>query len=117
MAQTPVVLVVDDHRDTREMYTEYLEAMGVKTVEATSCAEALTKVKGGAIDAVVLDRKLPDGDGLQICPALQSSTAGRHLPVIVLSGQAQEGRVEADAYLMKPVDPDLLLREIKRLVP
>jgi two-component system OmpR family response regulator len=114
--RVPVVLVVDDHDDTREMYVEYLDAMGVRTVEAKSCAEALAKAKSMAVDAVVLDRKLPDGDGLTVCRTLKSDGATSRLAVIVLSGQAQDGAVDADAYLMKPIDPDLLLREIQRLV-
>jgi len=110
------VLIVDDHRDTREMYVEFLDAMGVVTMQATSCAEALATVKSAAVDVVVLDRKLPDGDGLSVCRTLKHDAATRWLPVIVLSGQAQDGHVDSDSYLMKPVDPDLLLQEIRRLV-
>ena len=59
----PVVLVVDDHADTREMYATFLASLGLETVEATTCAEALAAVPSRGIDVVVLDRRLPDGDG------------------------------------------------------
>jgi CheY-like chemotaxis protein len=111
-----VVLVVDDHEDTRLMYVQFLEAMGLDALQATTCAEALAKARGAAIDAVVLDRRLPDGDGGQVCRELKTDPRTRTLPVIVLSGRPQDDSIGADAYLMKPVVPDDLLREIQRLV-
>jgi CheY-like chemotaxis protein len=111
-----VVLVVDDHEDTRLMYVQFLEAMGLKAVQATTCAETLTKARRGDIDAVVLDRRLPDGDGGQVCRQLKTDPKTRALPVIVLSGRPQDESIGADAYLMKPVVPDDLLKEVQRLV-
>jgi CheY-like chemotaxis protein len=115
--RSTVVLVVDDHEDTRQMYVQFLEAMGVKAREATTCAEALASTAKGGIDAVVLDRRLPDGDGGEVCRKLKADPRTRGIPIIVLSGRAQDDSiVAADAYLMKPVIPDDLLREIERLV-
>jgi CheY-like chemotaxis protein len=114
--RTRVVLVVDDHEDTRQMYVQFLEAMGLKAFEATTCAAALAISGKGGIDVVVLDRRLPDGDGADVCRALKSDLRTRNLPVIVLSGRAQDDSIGADAYLVKPVIPDDLLNEIERLV-
>jgi CheY-like chemotaxis protein len=114
--RTPVVLVVDDHDDTRQMYVQFLEAMGVTAREAMTCAEALATCRDGGIDALVLDRRLPDGDGSEVCRTLKADPRTRALPVIVLSGRAADEPIEADAYLMKPVIPDDLLREIERLL-
>ena len=111
-----VVLLVDDHPDTREMYVEFLNAMGLQTLEATTCAEALTLVESSRVDAVVLDRRLPDGDGGQVCQALRRDPRTRTLPIIVLSGKEKDGAIPADAYLMKPVVPDVLFSEITRLI-
>ena len=111
-----VVLVVDDHPDTREMYVEFLGAMGLRTPQATTCAEALATVAGQPVNALVLDRRLPDGDGSDVCRALRSDPRTRSLPIVVLSGKAKDESVDADAYLMKPVVPDALFAEITRLV-
>jgi CheY-like chemotaxis protein len=115
--ETRVVLVVDDHDDTRDMYVQFLEAMGLRTVEATTCAEARARTLADGIDAVVLDRRLPDGDGGDVCRALKADPRTRALPVIVLSGRPADESLGADAYLMKPVVPDDLLQLIDRLVP
>ena len=117
MASARVILVVDDHEDTRQMYTQFLDAMGYETREAASCAEALALAVGGDIDAVVLDRRLPDGDGNTVCRALKDDPRTRTLPVIVLSGRERDASVSADVYLMKPVTPDRLVDEIERLIP
>src|SRR5437762_12600075 len=101
--RTPVVLVVDDHDDTREMYVQCLEAVGHVPRSATTCADALAQARAGGIDAIILDRRLPDGDGADVCRTLRSDPRTRALPVIVLSGRAQDGPVDADAYLIKPV--------------
>ena len=112
---TRVVLVVDDHDDTRQMYVHFFEAMGVRTVEATTCSEALAKTRSGGLDAVVLDRRLSDGDGAEVCRALKRDPSTQALPIVVLSGRAPDGSVEADAYLVKPVLPERLLEELERL--
>jgi CheY-like chemotaxis protein len=112
-----VILVVDDHEDTRQMYVQFLDAMGYETREAASCEEALRLAASDGIHAVVLDRRLPDGDGNSVCRALKADPRTRALPVIVLSGRERDGAIPADAYLVKPVTPDRLVDEIERLLP
>jgi CheY-like chemotaxis protein len=115
-ARGRVVLVVDDHADTREMYAEFLTMMGFAPCEATTCAEALARCRDGGIDAVVLDRRLPDGDGMDVCRTLRAETGTRDLPIVVLSGWRQDDAGGADRYLMKPVIPDVLCRELESLL-
>jgi two-component system response regulator PilR (NtrC family) len=114
--RTPVILVVDDHADTREMYATFLGAMGLDTVGAATCAEALACVGRMPIDALVLDRRLPDGDGHDVVRALRSDVRTRELPIIVLSGDPASASINADAYLLKPIVPDILYAELKRLL-
>ena len=113
--RTRVVLVVDDHDDTRQMYVQFLESMGLRALEATTCAEAIAKSTEAELDAVVLDRRLPDGDGGAICHTLKSDPRTRAVPVVVLSGFTRDSTIQADAYLLKPVLPDVLLEELERL--
>jgi len=110
------VLIVDDHADTREVYTQFLDAMGFGVVEAETCAEALDTARTTAIDAIVLDRRLPDGDGIEVCRALRSDPRTSRLPIIVLSGREKQDEIDADLYLLKPVVPDVLVNEIQRLI-
>jgi DNA-binding response OmpR family regulator len=111
-----VVLIVDDHADTREMYAEYLTLEGFETIQATCCLEALSAVGSGTIDVMVLDRGLPDGDGRDVIAALRSRPEARAPAIIVLSGTVDDGAIAADAYLVKPVMPDALLGQITRLL-
>jgi CheY-like chemotaxis protein len=114
--RTRVVLVVDDHDDTRQMYMQFLEAMGIRTLEATTCAEAVAKSQQGGLDAIVLDRQLPDGDGGSLCRTLRTDPRTLALPVVVLSGRARDASLDGiDAYLLKPVLPERLLEELERL--
>jgi CheY-like chemotaxis protein len=112
----PVVLIVDDHEDTREMYVEFLAAMGHAPRAARTCAEALALVASAALDAIVLDRRLPDGDGADVCRTLKADARTRVIPVVMLSGRVEEGVSGADAYLMKPVMPDDLFKVLQRLL-
>lgn len=111
-----VVLIVDDHEDTRELYSQFLDTVGFGVIEATTCAEALDKARSAGIDAIVLDRRLPDGDGVDVCRALRSDPRTRALPIIVLSGREKQDGIEADLYLLKPVVPDVLVSELERLI-
>ncbi len=111
-----MVLIVDDHADTRDMYAEFLKAIGFATLQAATCDEALAKSRTGRIDAIVLDRQLPDGDGEEVCRALKADARTRALPVVMLSGRPQDGATAADAYLIKPVVPDDLARHLERLL-
>jgi DNA-binding response OmpR family regulator len=111
-----VVLIVDDHEDTRELYVQFFEVMGYAAREATTCTDALAQIRSGGIDAIILDRRLPDGDGADVCRALKHDPHTRGVPVIVLSGRVEEAPLGADAYLMKPVTPDDVLKRLEPLL-
>ena len=98
------------------MYAQFLEAVGHTSRTATTCADALVQAAAGGVDAIILDRRLPDGDGADVCRTLKSDPVTRALPVIVLSGRAADGSVDADAYLVKPVVPEDLLQVLDRLL-
>ncbi|MBM3221758.1 MAG: response regulator transcription factor [Candidatus Rokubacteria bacterium] len=70
----------------------------------------------GGIDAIILDRRLPDGDGAEVCRTLKADAGTRALPVIVISGRAEDSSVGADAYFIKPVIPGDLLAVLDRLI-
>jgi DNA-binding response OmpR family regulator len=88
--------------------------MGFTILEATTCAQTVAACARGGIDAVVLDRRLPDGDGAEICQALKAGP--RALRVVLLSGRQPDGATGADTYLVKPVLPDELCGHLERLL-
>jgi CheY-like chemotaxis protein len=116
-AKPLVVLLVEDHQDTREMMHEILEQNGFRVHAAASATEA-KRLDVGEIDLIVCDLGLPDQSGLELIGELQSR---RRRPALALSGYGMESDVRAskaagfDAHLVKPVDVDVLLETLRGL--
>lgn len=111
MDRRPSALVVEDEPSVRGLLTELLEAEGFRVSAAGSLDGARRALEGPAPDLVVLDRGLPDGDGLELCRSLRANEATRGVPVLVVSARMRvEERVVglrggADDYLGKPFHP------------
>jgi len=113
------VLCIDDHEDTSEMLKILLTQEDYEVVVAVSCEEALQLAANEEFDLYVLDRRLPDGSGLELCKDLARATPG--IPAIFYSGDAYElHRSEAmaagaDDYVTKP-DIDRLINSVHDLL-
>lgn len=116
----PLILVVDDYGDAREMYAEYLEYEGFRVEQAANGQEALERVSRHAPDVILMDLSLPVMDGWEATRRLKSSPQTRHIPVIALTGHALSGtadtaaRAGCDAFVTKPCLPEDLVKEIKK---
>lgn len=112
------VLVIEDEEDISEFLRYILENENFTVKTAGTLAEARAHLKGGLPDAVVLDRGLPDGDGLDICRELKG--AGKRTAVLVLSARKDPAEVKeglaagADHYITKPFH---FMDVISRLAP
>ncbi|MCW5721840.1 MAG: response regulator, partial [Devosia sp.] len=114
------ILLVEDEVGMAKALTAALARHDIVVDHVGTLAMAEEATLSGVHAAVLLDRKLPDGDGLSIIPALRRSQAG--LPVIVLSalGSADQ-RVAgldtgADDYLAKPFSVDELLARLRAVM-
>lgn len=113
------ILVVDDHEDTAEMLKLLLSESGHIVHAARSIDEATRIAKLHDFDLYVLDKRLPDGTGVELCAKLLNLSPG--VPCIFYSGDAYEvHRMEAmaagaDAYVSKP-DVDALIETVQRLL-
>jgi PAS domain S-box-containing protein len=109
-----VVLVVEDHDDTRELTTLVLENAGARVLSAATAEEALDRVSNVKPDAVVADLGLPGQDGYLLLARLRRLY--KDIPAIAVTGYAQTNdRDRAFAagfqeYLIKPIDPYRLVR-------
>ena len=109
----PVVLVVDDEPETCAFVELALEPAGYDVECAADAASGLARIAEGGIDLVLLDRMLPDADGLEVCRRVRAR--GDDLPIVMLT--AMVGRparlssfIEgAHDYLNKPVEVDELV--------
>ena len=116
----PLVLVVDDYADAREMYAEYLEFSGFRVAEAKNGAEALDKAFELTPDVILMDLSLPVMDGWEATRRLKADERTRGIPVVALTGHALAGHSEiakkagCDAFVTKPCLPDALVQEVKK---
>ena len=110
------ILCVDDHQDTSEMLQLLLSHEDYEVVTARGMEQAITLSQTESFDLYVLDKRLPDGSGLELCRQLQELTPG--VPCIFYSGDAYEihrleaMRAGADAYVAKP-DVEKLIESVR----
>jgi len=113
------ILYVDDHEDSAEMFRLILSSPDYHVETATTMAEALECAKSGNFDVYVLDKRLPDGSGTDLCLKLNALTPG--VPCIFYTGDAYEiHRQEAfaagaEAYVPKP-DVDKLIETVQKVL-
>ncbi len=121
-SELPLVLLVDDDPDTREMYSVFLKGAGFAVAEAGDAGEALRKAASLLPDVVVTDVGLPGMDGFDLCRRLKGGDRSPSTPVIALTGyslaSAGERAQEAsfDAFLLKPCALDDLLAQIRKTI-
>lgn len=114
------ILLVEDDRDLGPVVAENLRRDGFAVDLAASLAEAREFAELGQFDAAVLDRRLPDGEGLTFVPLLQRLQPG--LPILALTARdATEDRIEglnagADDYLGKPFAHGELVARLRALL-
>jgi two-component system cell cycle response regulator DivK len=122
VARKPLVLVVDDFADNREMYSEYLAFSGYEVIEARNGKEAIDAAQDRLPDIIIMDLSLPVMDGWEATRRLKASDRTRDIPVVALTGHAlaghSKGAKEAgcDSFLAKPCLPDQLVAEIRRML-
>jgi len=124
MTQTvqPLVLVVEDYQDAREMYAAYLQFSGYRVAEATNGFEAIEKTVELLPDIILMDLALPRMDGWEATRRLKLDERTRHIPIVALTGHALAGHAEGarqagcDSFVTKPCLPDALVAEIQRML-
>ena len=119
MESAPHVLVVDDHRDIRDLVARYLTQHGLRVSTADGGTSMKRQLKSSAVDLVVLDIMMPGEDGLSLCRDLRATS---DLPIILLTAMAEDTdrviglEIGADDYLTKPFNPRELLARIKAVL-
>jgi CheY-like chemotaxis protein len=120
--QSPLILVVDDYQDAREMYAEYLQFSGFRVAEASTGNEALSQAFTLKPDLILMDLSLPGMDGWEATRQLKADDRTRHIPVVALTGHALAGasdgakRAGCDSFVTKPCLPDDLVLEVRRML-
>lgn len=118
MTDRPRMMVVEDDRDTAEMLVAYFEAQGYEVVPVAWGQDAIREAQEGTTpDLILLDIRLPDMDGFEICKHLRSHRRTQYIPIIFLTEKRERSdrlsglELGAVDYITKPFDiQDLRLR-------
>jgi len=119
MSASPHILIVDDHREIRELVSRALAKEGFRLSVAAD-GRAMRKVLAdGRIDLILLDLMLPGEDGLALCRAVRAES---NIPIIMLTAKGEEVdrviglEMGADDYLAKPFGSRELVARIKAVL-
>ena len=113
------VLVVDDSADIRELWRLWLTFWGFSVDEARNGYEAIQKATQDQPDLILMDLWMPVVDGIEAMQRLKADDRTSQVPVLAVSAQtlAPDSSAAlaagADAFLVKPCDPDRLLDHIR----
>ncbi|HLY17492.1 MAG TPA: ATP-binding protein [Bryobacteraceae bacterium] len=120
---TAILVNVDDHEPTRYARQRVLEGAGFVVHSAGTGVGALRLVDDRSPDLVLLDVHLPDVDGIEVCRRIKNSAASAAVLVLQISASAISApqataalNMGADAYLVEPVDPDVLVATVRSLL-
>ncbi len=115
------ILIVEDSPTMRALLASALEDLGipVKITETASGFEALRHLPRDTYDLIVTDINMPDINGLELVSFVKSNAAYRSIPLVIVSTEGSERDRDkglglgADAYLVKPFEPEAL-RQVAR---
>lgn len=120
--ERPLVLIVEDHPELRQLYVQHLSLSGFDVIEAANGAEAITRTTDRTPDVVLMDLSLPVVDGWEATRRLKTDARTAHIPVVALtaydgSGELQRAtRAGCDWFVPKPCPPGDLVTEIRRVL-
>jgi CheY-like chemotaxis protein len=118
----PLVLLVEDQADLRQLYARQLSMSGFDVIEAENGADAITHTTDRGPDVVLMDLSLPVIDGWEATRRLKNDERTAHIPVVALtahdgSGELQRAtRAGCDWFVPKPCPPDALIAEVRRVL-
>jgi two-component system alkaline phosphatase synthesis response regulator PhoP len=119
---TPVILVVDDNQQNRELLQAYLEDMDCRTIPAGDGPEALKIITEDPPDLILLDVMMPKMSGFEVCRIIKNDSKTSEIPVIMVTALNEFGDIErgidsgTDDFLSKPVNKLELLTRVKTML-
>jgi CheY-like chemotaxis protein len=119
---TPVVLVVDDNQQNRELLQAYLEDVDCRAIPAVDGPEALEILAKDPPDLILLDVMMPKMSGFEVCRRIKKDPKTSDIPVIMVTALNEFGDIErgidsgTDDFLSKPVNKLELLTRVKTML-
>ncbi len=119
---TPLILVVDDTEDTRQLYAHVLEAAGYRVEQAANGQQALDMIAVDKPAIVLMDLSMPVMDGWEATTRIKGDPTTSDVVVIALTGHVTEmglaraKEAGADIICTKPCLPDVVLKHVRRML-
>jgi two-component system cell cycle response regulator DivK len=110
----PLVLVAEDHSDTRLLFRTVLEFLGYRVIEAADGEETVRTAESAHPDLILMDGALPRLSGVEATREIRKSDHIGHVPIVFISGHAGPASIAlareagCDEYLVKPCELDQL---------
>ena len=116
------VVIADDDADIRDVLRITLEHEGFEVEEATNGAEALALIRRRSPHVAILDSRMPEMTGEEVCRTLKKDVLLRHLPVLLVTAKGETSdkvkglSAGADDYIVKPFDPVELVARVRMVL-
>jgi CheY-like chemotaxis protein len=116
------ILIVEDDRSVANLLNDLLETLNYKSHTVHRVSEAMRFIAEQLPRAVLLDLRMPDYSGLEVCKMLRADMNTRNLPIFVLSGESDPEEIKsvldagADVFLSKPVGLNELVQALRKYV-
>ncbi len=118
------VMIIEDNQLNQKIADMIVKQLGHDTIQVFEGKRAVEITRQEKPDLIILDIKLPDGSGIDICKEIKANPELKHIPVIVvtaLSSDDDKKNIVAesgcDNYIAKPFFPDLFAQTIGRYIP
>jgi CheY-like chemotaxis protein len=116
------VLLVEDNEDNRTIYSTVLRHLGYQVIEAVDGLQAVALARSELPDLILMDISIPGMDGWEATRVLREDPSTRAIPIVALTAHAladdrkRAREVGFDSYLTKPVEPNAVVAEVRRLI-
>jgi two-component system chemotaxis response regulator CheY len=117
------ILIVDDSKTVRNLVAFIMKKEGFKVVTAEDGLDGLEKLYSAEkIDLIISDINMPRMDGFTFIKSVREQDAYRDIPIVVLSTEGQEKDIKAgmsigaNLYMVKPAQPEKMLKNVKMLL-
>lgn len=117
------ILTVDDSASIRQMVSFTLKQSGFTVVEAEDGVKGLEAAQSNAIDLVITDLNMPNMNGLELIERLRALPNFKFTPILMLTTESDDSKkfagkqAGATGWIVKPFNPEQLLKVIDRVLP
>ncbi len=118
----PKILIVEGDAEARSVHRDHLSAAGLDAHAVSTASECISVVRRLRPQLIVMEGRLPDGDGWELARLLKAMASTAQIKVIAVGEEGAQPEIEraflagCEAFLAKPVRPDALVVQIHRLL-